>query len=88
MVAKIDPFVWHHATPMTITWLNVAIFKLKYFSTHSTKINEALLPDIAVYAESNEHKIALWVLKFTDLLSLKVCFKNTICQKISKVSLL
>ena len=52
--------------PSTMTGLQVGILKLIYFFTRSTKINETFLPYGIFHAESNEHKIGVWMLQFSD----------------------
>ena len=57
MVVEIDPFVHYHypAATSTITGQKVRIFKLTYFFTLSTKINEVWLPHSTFYAKSYDY---------------------------------
>ena len=70
---------------LTIT--NFDKLKWIYFFALSTKIIETLLSYSTFYAESNEHKIGLRMLKITDLLSLKFGFKSNTCQNMSKFNI-
>ena len=88
MVAEIDPFVWYQPSTIYNNLAKSCKLKLKYFFTLSTKYMKLCYLTILFYAESNEHKIGAWMLKLTDLLSLKVGFKNTTCRKMSKLRLL